>query len=304
MPRGEVFYWFPAIAEYVLPIALSMVLLWLLNNFDEGWSKILVVGLAFVLPPIHEVFGSWVISVFALTWLVRWLKKKPGSGTALAAALAGVAGTATVVLSPGIRRRAAGTAHQSIHDAFQQALKIEAFNTESWIFIVPMFLVIVLGAAHLRKRPDWCDDAPMLIKCCLLIAMAPLPILMLTAISYGLGGGIPARVYDGFFLLEAIATATFAAACGFSLGRWESGQKFLESSWGSLLRAAVMIAALYGAKSLPRYEWAFQEKDTAIRNRDVWVQRNAEIWALKNSGVRDIVGKRAYDSASPHAVLL
>jgi hypothetical protein len=41
--------------------------------------------------------------------------------------------------------------------------------------------------------------------------------------------------------------------------------------------------------TLPRFHAAFHDIDPAIRNRAVWVQRNANIWAQANAGVRDVV---------------
>lgn len=288
-PRGELFYWFPAGAEDWLPLALSVVLLWLLYNFEAWWSKIIVVAMSLVLPALHEVFGSWIVGVLAVTWLVRIVRAKAGSRTAGAAALAGTLGTASVVLAPGIRARAASTPHESLHDAFKQALQIEAFNLAHWTAMAAVLIVILLAVARTRVRPSWYDEAPLFIKTCLVVAMVPLPILMLTVISYGLGGGIPARVYDGFYFLLAAAAATFAATCGFDLGRWGAAKTLLETQWGSLLRSAVMILAVVGVMSLPRFHAAFHDIDPAIRNRAVWEQRNAEIWAERNAGIRDVV---------------
>ena len=50
-----------------------------------------------------------------------------------------------------------------------------------------------------------------------------------------------------------------------------------------------MILALAGVMSLPRFHAAFDDIDPAIRNRAVWEQRNAEIWAAHNAGVRNVV---------------
>ncbi len=288
-PRGELFYWFPAGAEDWLPLALGMILLWLLYNFDAWWSKIIVVAMSFVMPALHEVFGSWIVGVLAVTWLVRLVKGKAGSGTAAAAAVAGTLGTASVVLAPAIRVRAASTPHQSLHDAFKRALQIEAFNVAHWAAMAAVLIVILLVVVHMRVRPSWYDEAPRLIKTCLLVAMVPLPILMLTAISYGLGGGIPARIYDGFYFLLVACVTTFTATCGFDLGRWSAAKAFLDTQWGSLLRSAVMILAVVGVMSLPRFHAAFHDIDPAIRNHAVWEQRNAEIWAEREAGVRDVV---------------
>src|SRR5205085_4900500 len=97
-PRGEPFYWFPAGIEYWLPLALGVILLWLLYNFTAWWSKIIVVTMAFMVSAIHEVYGAWIVGALALTWLVRIAKGKAGSGTAGAAALASTLGTASIVL--------------------------------------------------------------------------------------------------------------------------------------------------------------------------------------------------------------
>jgi hypothetical protein len=157
------------------------------------------------------------------------------------------------------------------------------------VAIVPIFVVILLAASRMRARPLWYDATPLFIRTCLLVAMVPLPIFMLTLISYGLGGGIPARVYDGFYILFCIATGAFAATCGWDLGRWQAAKEFLAKPWGSLLRSAVIILAVAGAVSLPRFHSAFQDIDPAIRNRSVWVERNAEIWSERSAGARDVV---------------
>jgi hypothetical protein len=226
--------------------------------------------------------------VLAATWLVRIAKRKAGSATG-AAALAATLGTVSVVLAPGIRARAASTPHQVLHNALKQALQIEAFNVVHWATIVAVLLLILLAAARMRIRPSWYDEAPLLIRICLVGAIVPLPVLMLTMISYGLGGGIPARLYDVFYFVLAAAVATFTATCGFELGRWGAAKTFLDSQWGALLRSAMMILALVGVLSLPRLHAAFNDIDPAIRNHAVWEQRNAEIWAERNAGVRDVV---------------
>jgi hypothetical protein len=287
--RGETFYWFPADVEYWVPIALGMVLLWLLSNFS-GWSvKTLAVAMAFVLPAIHEVFGSWIVGVLAVRWIVQFARRKPGRDTTAAAIVAGVLGEASVVFAPGIRARAASNPHQPLPDALNNAFHIERLLFAHWPVMLAIFIVILLAAARLRVRPSWYDDAPLFIKTCLLVAVVPLPVLMLTAISYGLGGGIPARVYDGFYFLQAAAIGTFAAVCGFDLRRSNVAKAFLDSPRGSFLRSAVMMLALAGAISLPRFHAAFHDIDPAIRNRAVWVQRNEEIWTERNEGVRDVV---------------
>lgn len=287
--RGEAFYWFPAIVEYWVPIGLGMVLLWVLSSFTGWWSKILIVAMAFVLPGIHEVFGSWIVAVLSVIWVVQFRKSKPGRNTTAAAILVSVLSTASVVLAPGISERAAGAPHQPLSDAFNQALHIERLISAHWPSMAPLLLVILLAAAHVRLRPSLYDDAPLFIKICLLVAIFPLPVLMLAAISYGLGGDIPARVCDAFYFLQAASVGAFVAMCGFDLGRSHAVKAFLDTPKGSFLRSAMAISALAGAMSLPRFHSAFHDIDPAIRNRAAWVQRNAEIWAQRNGGVRDVV---------------
>jgi hypothetical protein len=289
-PRGEIFYWFPGNAEYCMPLALGMITLWLLYRFDTRWSKILVVALSFIVPGLHEVFGSWIVPVLGLTWYVRVSKRKPGSGVAGLATLASVLGTASVVLAPGIRRRATVlTAHISLDAAWKQALLMERNILAHWAIAVPVFIIVLLAAARMRVRPSWYDDAPLLTKTCLAVAMVPLPIAMLAAICYGLGGGVPPRIYDGFYVLFAAAAGAFAAACGFDLGRRGSVKTFLDTSAASLLRSALIVLAVAGALSLPRCHAMLHEIDPAMRNRAVWVQRNRQIWAEQKAGARDIV---------------
>jgi hypothetical protein len=266
-----------------------MILLWLIYNFSGWWSKILVVAMAFAVPTLHEVSGSWVVGVLAVTWLVWSTKGRAGTGTAAAAVLAGTLGTASVVLAPGIRARAASSPHQSLQDAFRYALEIEAFLLAHWVVMVPALLVILLTVARMRVRPSWCDNASVFIRTCLLVAIAPLPILMLTIISYGLGGGIPARLFDGFYFLMVPSFAALIATLGVDLARWGRGKAFLDSQWGSLLRSVLMISALAGVMSLPRFHAAFEEIEPAIRNHAVWRLRTTEIWAKRNAGVRDVV---------------
>lgn len=289
-PRGELFYWFPAGAEYCMPLALGMVLLWLLYRFNTWWSKTLVLLLAFAVPGLHEVFGTWIVPVLALTWFLRLTRRNPGSGIAGLATLASIVGTASVVLAPGIRRRATVlTGHVSVDAAWKQAVYMERVILSHWAAILPMFVIILLAAARMRVRPSWYDDAPLLTKVCLLVAVVPLPVLMLTAVSYGLGGGVPPRIYDGFYVLFAVTAATLAAACGFDLGRRGDVKEFLDTPGASLLRSALIVLAVAATISLPRFRAMTHELDPAIRNRAVWVQRNKDIWAKERAGARDLV---------------
>lgn len=290
-PMGEPFYWFPGSMGYWLPVALGMVLLWLLYNFTGWWARIVVVGISFLLPALHEVCGSWIVGVLGVTCLVRMARARSGVGTAAAAFLASVLGTASVVLAPGIRARMDSAPHQSLFDALKRALEIDGFLASHWAATLPVLIVILLVAARMQRRPSWYEEAPLFIKACLVAAIVPLPILMLTAISYGLGGGIPARVYDGVYFMLAAGVATFVATCGFDLSRWTAARAFLDTQWGSLLRVVMVILALVEVTHLPRFHAAFQEIQPAIRNRALWVQRNAEIWAERDAGVRDVVAR-------------
>lgn len=287
-PFGEQFYWYPAGVEEWLIIALGMILLWLLSNFTSTWAKTLVMAISFLMPAIHEVFGGWIIGVLGALWLVKLATGKK-TGTVAAATLASLVGAASNLLMPGVRARATGSAHQSLHDAFGQALHIEGVIFAHWAAMLPVLIVILLAAASIRPRPSWYAEAPLLIKTLLILAIVAVPLVVLTMTSYALGGAVSGHVYDGFFYLLAAAIAGFVAACGFDLGQWEAAKNLLTSPWGSLVRSIALIGALVAAMSLPRFHAAFHDIDPAIRNRAVWVERNADIWRQANAGVRDVV---------------
>ena len=288
-PWGEAFYWFPGGMGYWLPVALGMVLLWVFCSFAGWWSRIVVVGMSFVVPAFHEVCGGWVVGVLGVTCLVRIARARAGVGTAASAALAGVLGTASVVLAPGVWARADHSPYQSPFDALNQALRIYASLASHWIATVPVLIAILLAAARMQPRPAWYEEAPLFIKACLAAAIVPLPILLFTAISYGLGGNIPARLNDGVYFMLAAGVATFVAACGFDLGRWAAIKAFLDTQWGSLLRGTVVILALVGVMHVPRFHAAFRDIQPAIRNR-AWLDvRAAEILADRDAGIRDVV---------------
>jgi hypothetical protein len=54
-PRGEIFYWFPAGTEDWLPLALGIILLWLLSKLEAVWPKIFVIIMFFAVAALHEV---------------------------------------------------------------------------------------------------------------------------------------------------------------------------------------------------------------------------------------------------------
>ncbi len=287
-PFGEQFYWYPASIEEWLILAIGMVLLWLMSNFTAPWAKAVVVFLAFVMPGVHEVFGGWIIGVLAAVWLVKLVTKKK-AGTVAAATVASILGAASNLLMPGVRGRASGSAHESWHDAMKQVVHIEKIIFGHWAAMLPILLVILLAAASSRSRPAWCSEASLLVKALLLFGIVVVPFVVLTGTSYALGGAVSAHVYDGFFFLIATAVAAFVAACGFDLGQRDDVRTFLGTQQGSLLRSGAMLAALLAVIFLPRFRAAFHDIDPAIRNRAVWVQRNANIWAQANAGIRDVV---------------
>jgi hypothetical protein len=291
-PFGEQFYWYPAGIEEWLVLALGMILLWLMSNFTEPWAKTLVVLLAFLMPAIQEVFGGWIIGVLAAIWLVKLTTRKK-TGTVAAATLASVAGAASNLLMPGVRGRASGSAHLSLHGAVEQALYIERVIFQNWAALLPILIVILLAAASKRLRPSWYAEAPFLIKTLLLFAIVVVPFVVLTMTCYALGGAVAWHTYDGFFLLLAAAIVPFVVACGFDLGQWDTARNLLASPWGSLLRSAALVAALVATIFLPRFYAAFHDIRPAMRNHAVWVQRNAEITSQAKAGVRDVlVGQR------------
>ena len=240
------------------------------------------------MPAIHEVFGGWIIGVLGAIWLVKLVTKK-NTATVAAATIASIVGAASNLLMPGVRARASGSAHESLRTALGQALHIEGVIFAHWAAMLPILIVILLAAASIRLRPSWYAEAPLLIKTLLLLAFVVVPLVVLAATSYALGGAVSGHVYDGFFFLIAAAVAAFVAACGFDLGQWEAAKAILQTPWGSLLRSVALVAALLAVISLPRFHAAFHDIDPAIRNRAVWVQRNANIWAQANAGVRDVV---------------
>lgn len=287
-PFGEEFYWYPAAIEEWTNIAVGMIMLWLLFSFEAMWSRILVAALAFALPATQEVFGGWIVGVLAAICLVRFTTGRK-TGTVAMATLASILGTASNLLMPGVRARASDSAHQSLHDALIQAIHVERVIFSHWAATLPVLILILLSAARMRSRPSWYAKAPLLTKVLLLLAIVAVPFTVITMTSYALGGAVQRHVYDGFFILLCAAIAAFAAVCGFNIGQWNAAKVFLETPWSSLLRSAVMIMAVAGAMSLPRFHATFQDIDPAIRNRAVWLQRNAEILAKVNAGVRDVV---------------
>lgn len=288
-PRGEIFYWYPATADCWLPVMLGLILFWVLFKLDGRLSGIVVVAMSVLVPALHEVFGSWIIAVLGITWLVQRFKGKPNSATPGIAALASVLGTLSVVLAPGVRARANGIQSRSIGDSLKHALHIERLMLAHWPAITLALLVIMFLMAQTHTVPAWYDENRRWIRAGLLFAMTVLPFVMLTVISYTLGGDPPGRVYDGVYLLFIIAAATFAACSGFDISRSRPARELLDGPEGSLFRAGLIFLAIIVLSSLPRFQSAFRDIRPAIRNRAVWDERNSEIWAKKKSGVRDIV---------------
>ena len=288
-PRGEPFYWFPAGMGYWLPVALGMMLLWILCAVDTWWAGLTVISLAALLPALHEICGAWVVGVLAVVCLSRVIGRRPGVRTAACATLVGLLSTASVVLAPAIRVRMASTPHQSLLASLMTAWQIDTSLIAHWKAIIAVLAVIVLAAARSPFRPVWYRVAPRLTRISLALAIVPGSIVVLTIVSSGLGGIIPPRVFDGIYFLLAAAIATFATACGFDLGGVAAVRRLLDGKCGLLLSATMVVLALGSTMQLPRFAATFRDLEPAIRNRAAWDRRNLMIWAESRAGVRDVV---------------
>ena len=286
---GEITYWFPGIMGYWLPIAMGMIVLWLLGTFRGSWVTPIVLVLALLGPACHEVCGGWIAGVLAVVWFVTRRGEWPHSRLAGVASLVAVASTASVLLSPGTTGRAEGSRHLSIGDAFHRNLNVVSEHRYLCPAVALALLVVLLRAARSRCRPTWFGAAPPLVWICLAGAAGPLPLLMLTAVTMTLGGVPPDRLYDGIFLMTALAAATFAAMLGFRLSQVATVQRGLASRPGRLMVMIVMVGAFAAVVRLPRFAAAYKDIPVAMQARDVVLQRAAFVRAQRLAGEKDIL---------------
>jgi hypothetical protein len=286
---GGVFYWFPALMGYWLPIGLGMILLWLLTNV-RGWPAWPpVIGLAVIIPALHEVCGGWIVMPLAVIYAIRFWRRWDGKWIAGAACLASVLSTASVVFAPALRRRADGSQHVPLADAFHVTLDVMGTILSRWPALVAVLLCVVLLAARSSKVPRWYAATPRITKLSLLLAAVAFPIGLCTAVAMALGGLAAARLYDGVFFLTAAAAATLACVLGFDLSCRPEVRRWLSSIQGRLLWLIVLAASIVGITQFPRYRAAYREVPIAIDARVLVTRRAEEVRAARDAGVRDVI---------------
>jgi hypothetical protein len=300
-PFGEAFYWFSAMMDYTVPVALGMMLLWVMLNWTGPAGRTTAIGMALVIPAIHEVCGGWIAPVLGVAWLMKLMQPPSASGTTAgrgawsvaAACLAATLGFVSVVVAPGIRNRIAVWAPPGLPfpAALADALHICARVALEWRVVVPALLMITLLAARLRQPPAWLAVAPTLSKFCLLAAAFGMPIAVLTASDMGLGAAA-GWLIDGLFFLTFAALAMFAVSMGRDLGCTPQLREFLESPWGAAVRIGVASLCLVQTVRLHRVSAAVREIPAAVQNLRTVQQRLADIQRERDAGATDIVVPR------------
>lgn len=289
LPAGESLYWFPALLGYWLPPALGLITLFLLTRSTGLWSRPLILLLALILPALHEVCGGWIAGAFGVITLVRLINRRGRAWFSGLATLIALASLASEVLAPGVRIRAKSTAHMPIPDALAHGYQHYGLLLHHWPSLLAIGLLLVLATSRLPERPVWYAQAPHLIKLSLTLACIPFAILLLGAIAYSLGGGVPPRLYDGVYVLVVIGLVLLAALIGFDLGTIPTLRHLSDSRTGDGLRSLCIVAALIATLPLPRTHAAFYELGTAMRNRIVAEQRDADLRAAHKAGQSEVV---------------
>jgi hypothetical protein len=302
-PFGEAFYWFPAMMDYTVPVALGMMLLWVMLNWTEPAGRITAIGMALLIPAIHEVCGGWIAPVLGVVWLIKLMQPPSASGTTAgrgawrvaAACLAATLGFVSVVGAPGIRNRMAVYADPGLPfpAALADALHVWARVALEWKVVVPVLLMITLLTARLRQPPAWLAVAPTLSKFCLLAAAFGMPIAVLTAADMAIGGAAgTGRLIDGLFFLTFAALAMFAVSVGRDVGCTPQLREFLEGPWGAAVRIGVASLCLVQTVGLHRVSAAVREIPAAVQNLQTVQQRLADIQRERDAGATDIVVPR------------
>ncbi len=288
LPTGENLYWFPSVLGYWLPEALGLITLFVLTRFTGLWSRVFVLVMALILPVMHEVCGGWIAGAFGMITLIRLLNRDQGARFTAWATLISLASMATEVLAPGVRLRAQSTPHMPISDALFHGYQQYGIMLKHWPSLAAVLLLVMLAAARLNQLPRWYAQAPHLIKACLAVASVPFAILLLDAIAYSLGGGVPPRLYDGVYVLVVMAFALLAALIGLDLGRLKRVQRLSDSLARPALLGAGTIAVLITVLALPRTHAAFYEAGISMRNRVVAEQRDALLRKAQLTGETDV----------------
>lgn len=286
----ENLFWLTGAVEYLLPIALGLILLSAGRSVASRWRLLLCCAMAFVIPGFHELMGGWIVAPLAVLLVGSFFLDRKNIKRRAMVFASGVAGAAVAFLAPGNFARLPHVRLEPLSLDASLGLAAEFLGRIllSYAYLLPLAALLMVVAASLKERPKWYSLAPHTLKVCLAISAIIMPFCMIIFILL-ITAHLPMRALVGIQIIGIISFLGLAAAVGFDAQGSASIRRMLGGRSGPIMRMVLIFLCVPTAASMPASSALVSEMDSAFENNETIWSRQSAIHELRDAGVRSVV---------------